>query len=70
MRRCRVTKAAGEAGRTAPRTVAGVLTCVTDNVDVVDGIRRLRDTGVTDLMAAPFGTPDEQIRTPRVLEGQ
>ena len=31
--------------------------------EVAQAIRRLESTGITDLMLAPFGTPDEQRRT-------
>jgi F420-dependent oxidoreductase-like protein len=100
-----VTKASAEAGRPAPRVVAGLLACVTHDEDgareriaeqfglagqvpeyravldregaqgpadvvivgneetVLDGVQQLRDSGVTDFMAAPFGTAEEQRRT-------
>jgi alkanesulfonate monooxygenase SsuD/methylene tetrahydromethanopterin reductase-like flavin-dependent oxidoreductase (luciferase family) len=31
--------------------------------EVAQAIRRLESTGITDLMLAPFGTPEEQDRT-------
>lgn len=97
------------AGRLAPRVVAGLPTCVTDDeagvrarIDeyfamagqvpeyravldregvagpgdiavvgdedaVLRQIDRLRDAGVTEFLAAPFGTPAEQARTLHLL---
>jgi alkanesulfonate monooxygenase SsuD/methylene tetrahydromethanopterin reductase-like flavin-dependent oxidoreductase (luciferase family) len=34
---------------------------------VARSIERIRDTGVTDILAAPIGTPAEQSRTTRTL---
>jgi F420-dependent oxidoreductase-like protein len=104
-----VTKAAESAGRPAPRVVAGLPVCVTDDEEgvrdrvaeqfgmagqvpeyravlqregvagpgevavvgdekaVAAAIARLADAGVTDYMAAPFGTPEEQRRTTEAL---
>jgi F420-dependent oxidoreductase-like protein len=104
-----VQRGAEGAGRPAPRVVAGVLVCVTDDPDGARGqiasryglagqvpeyravldregaagpqdvaaigdedavarhIRRLADAGVTELAAAPFGTPAEQSRTLALL---
>ena len=105
-----IFRAAQASGRRGPRIVAGVLVCVTDDVDsarsriaagyemagqvpeyrsvldreggaagpadvavigdeatVARGLRRYADTGVTELAAAPFGTPSEQGRTLAVL---
>ncbi|WP_328328739.1 TIGR03564 family F420-dependent LLM class oxidoreductase [Kribbella sp. NBC_00382] len=98
-------KAAAQARRSAPRVVAGLAVCVTDDADevrtrfgaqfamagqvpeyramldregvtspaellitgseaeVARAITRLASTGITDLMLAPFGTPEEQNRT-------
>ncbi|MET7327469.1 LLM class flavin-dependent oxidoreductase [Nonomuraea sp. NPDC005650] len=36
---------------------------VGDEAQVEGRLRRLRDAGVTDFFAAPFGSPDEQDRT-------
>ncbi len=104
-----IGKAAAEAGRPAPRVVAGLPVCVTDAADdvrariaeqfalaaqvpeyratfdregaagpqdvaiigteteVARALARLRDAGVTEFMAAPYGTADEQDRTVAVL---
>ncbi|MDX6291566.1 MAG: hypothetical protein QOH50_641 [Kribbellaceae bacterium] len=104
-----ISKAAADAGRPAPRTVAGLAVCVTDDAEgvrarfadefamagqvpeyramldregvagpgdvlivgndeaVARSIERIRDTGVTDILAAPIGTPAEQSRTTRTL---
>ena len=40
---------------------------VGDEDAVAAGIHRLRDAGVSEFMAAPFGTDEEQQRTTRVL---
>lgn len=106
-----ITKAAAEAGRQAPRVVAGVPVCVTDTADdvrariaeefalaaqvpeyratldregaagpqdvaivgteteVARSLTRYRDAGVTEFMAAPYGTADEQDRTVDLLAG-
>lgn len=106
-----ITKAAAEAGRQAPRVVAGVPVCVTDTADdvrariaeefalaaqvpeyratldregaagpqdvaiigtekeVARSLARYRDAGVTEFMAAPYGTADEQNRTVDLLAG-
>lgn len=106
-----ISAAALTAGRPAPRVVAGLLVCVTNEESVVRGriaetfglagqvpeyravldregaagpqdvvivgdegkvtrdLRRLADTGVTDFMAAPFGTRHEQQRTIDALAG-
>lgn len=100
-----ITKAAADAGRPAPRVVAGLLVCVTGTADdvhariaeqfalagqvpeyratldregvagpqdvavvgteteVAQALSRLRDAGVTEFMAAPYGDADEQNRT-------
>ncbi|MEU8145932.1 TIGR03564 family F420-dependent LLM class oxidoreductase [Nonomuraea sp. NPDC048901] len=100
-----VTKAAQSAGRPAPRVIAGLAVCVTDDevgvrgrvaeqfalagqvpeyramldregvagpqdvvivgdeAAVAEGIGRLAEAGVTEYLAAPFGTPEEQHRT-------
>ncbi|WP_439656710.1 TIGR03564 family F420-dependent LLM class oxidoreductase [Lentzea sp. HUAS TT2] len=100
-----ITKAAADAGRPAPRVVAGLLVCVTGTADdvrariaeqfalagqvpeyramldregvagpqdvavvgteteVAQALSRLRDAGVTEFMAAPYGDADEQDRT-------
>jgi Luciferase-like monooxygenase/SnoaL-like domain len=105
----KLMRAAQEAGRRAPRVVAGLLVCVTDDPDgareqiasqfapaggvpeyravldregaagpqdvaaigneaaVMRQLRRLADAGVTELVAAPFGTADEQARTQSLL---
>jgi len=104
-----ITKAAADAGRPAPRVVAGLPVCVTDTVEdvrariaeqfalaaqvpeyratldregaagpqdvaivgteteVARALARLRDAGVTEFMAAPYGTADEQNRTVDLL---
>lgn len=104
-----ITAASAAAGRPAPRVVAGLLVCVTndeaagrawvaerfglagqvpeyravldregaagpadvvlvgDENDVAGQLRRLRDAGVTEFMAAPFGVAEEQRRTMAVL---
>jgi F420-dependent oxidoreductase-like protein len=104
-----ITKAAATGGRPAPRVVAGLLTCVTNNADAVrdrvtdqfalagqvpeyramldrEGVAspgdvviagdedtvtrhldRLSDAGVTEFMAVPYGTAEEQHRTTNVL---
>jgi F420-dependent oxidoreductase-like protein len=106
-----ITNAAAAAGRPAPRVVAGLLICVTDDEAAVrarvagqfalagqvpeyramldregmtgpgdlviagdeDKVARrldqLRDAGVTEFMAAPYGTAEEQDRTTAVLAG-
>lgn len=100
-----INKAAADAGRPAPRVVAGLPVCVTDTADevrsriaeqfalaaqvpeyratldregaagpqdvaivgteteVAQALTRFRDLGVTEFMAAPYGTADEQNRT-------
>ncbi|MEV3961712.1 TIGR03564 family F420-dependent LLM class oxidoreductase [Nocardia sp. NPDC050193] len=100
-----ITKAAADAGRPAPRVVAGLPVCVTDTPDevrariaeqfapagqvpeyratldregaagpqdiaivgteteVTQTLTRLHDAGVTEFMAAPYGTTYEQNRT-------
>jgi alkanesulfonate monooxygenase SsuD/methylene tetrahydromethanopterin reductase-like flavin-dependent oxidoreductase (luciferase family) len=40
---------------------------VGDEDDVAAGLQRLRDAGVSEFMAAPFGTDEEQQRTTRLL---
>jgi F420-dependent oxidoreductase-like protein len=104
-----LTKAAAEAGRPAPRIVAGLPVCVTDAPDdarariaeryalaaqvpeyratfdregvagpqdvaivgteteVAQSLTRFRDAGVTEFMAAPYGTVDERGRTVGLL---
>jgi F420-dependent oxidoreductase-like protein len=104
-----VTKAAADAGRPAPRIVAGLAVCVTADEQsvrarfaeqfalagqvpeyramldregatspadvllvgtestIAAAISRIADTGATDLMLAPIGTPDEQRRTTDAL---
>jgi F420-dependent oxidoreductase-like protein len=104
-----ITKAAANAGRRAPRVVAGLPVCVTDTADdarariaeqfalaaqvpeyratlhregaagpqdvaivgteteVAQSLTRFRDAGVTEFMAAPYGTVDEQSRTVGLL---
>ncbi|WP_054812568.1 TIGR03564 family F420-dependent LLM class oxidoreductase [Nocardia arizonensis] len=100
-----LTAAAADAGRHAPRVVAGLPVCVTDapddarariadqyalaaqvpeyratldregaagpqdvaivgnEIEVARSLSRFRDAGVTEFMAAPYGTVDEQGRT-------
>lgn len=100
-----ITAAAADAGRPAPRIVAGLPVCVTNQADSVrariaedfalaaqvpeyratldregaagaqdvaivgtdtevgTALARLRDAGVTEFIAAPYGTGDEQART-------
>jgi F420-dependent oxidoreductase-like protein len=41
-----------------------------DETQVERQLRRLRDAGVTDFFAAPFGSPDEQDRTIDVIASQ
>jgi F420-dependent oxidoreductase-like protein len=107
-----ITRAAESAGRPAPRVVAGLPVCVTDDEagargriaeqfglagqvpeyramldregvagpqdvavvgdekTVARGLARLADAGVTDCLAAPFGTLVEQDRTVRALAGR
>jgi F420-dependent oxidoreductase-like protein len=104
-----ITKAAADAGRQAPRVVAGLPVCVTDTADdvrariaeqfalaaqvpeyratldregvagpqdvaivgteteVAQSLARFRDAGVTEFMAVPYGTADEQSRTVDLL---
>ncbi|MFI5781473.1 TIGR03564 family F420-dependent LLM class oxidoreductase [Nocardia sp. NPDC051570] len=104
-----ITEAAADAGRQAPRVVAGLPVCVTDTADdvrariaeqfalaaqvpeyratldregaagpqdvaivgtetgVAQALTRFRDAGVTEFMAAPYGTTDEQNRTVDLL---
>jgi F420-dependent oxidoreductase-like protein len=104
-----ITKAAERAGRPAPRVVAGLVVCVTNDEpavrdriaadfavagqvpeyrsvldregatgpqDVVivgteakieSALAKLADAGVTDFIAAPYGTPEEQSRTIEVM---
>jgi F420-dependent oxidoreductase-like protein len=104
-----ITKAAADAGRPAPRTVAGLAVCVTDDAEgvrarfadefamagqvpeyramldregvagpgdvlivgddeaVARSLERIRETGVTEILAAPIGTPAEQTRTTTTL---
>lgn len=104
-----ITKAAADAGRQAPRIVAGLPVCVTDTADdvrariaeqfalaaqvpeyratldreaaagpqdvaivgtenaVTHALARFRDAGVTEFMAAPYGTAVEQHRTVDLL---
>ncbi|MFD0205398.1 MULTISPECIES: TIGR03564 family F420-dependent LLM class oxidoreductase [Saccharothrix] len=106
-----ITKAAADAGRPAPRVVAGLPVCVTDAADdvrtriaeqfalaaqvpeyratldregatgpqdvavvgteteVARALARFRDAGVTEFLAAPYGTADEQDRTVDLLVG-
>jgi alkanesulfonate monooxygenase SsuD/methylene tetrahydromethanopterin reductase-like flavin-dependent oxidoreductase (luciferase family) len=40
-----------------------------DEDAITQQIDRLRDTGITDLMLAPIGTPTEQQRTMEFLSG-
>jgi alkanesulfonate monooxygenase SsuD/methylene tetrahydromethanopterin reductase-like flavin-dependent oxidoreductase (luciferase family) len=40
-----------------------------DEAAVTRGVLRLADAGVTDFMAAPFGTPEEQDRTLGLVAG-
>jgi hypothetical protein len=40
---------------------------VGDDDAVARSIERIRDTGVTEMLAAPIGTPAEQSRTTRTL---
>ncbi len=105
----RVTAAAEEAGRPAPRIVAGLPVCFTgdesdtrrrigewfamaaevpeyraildregatgpqevalagDETAIARGLRRLAAAGVSEFIAAPFGTEEEQARTVRLL---
>ncbi|GLY68360.1 TIGR03564 family F420-dependent LLM class oxidoreductase [Amycolatopsis taiwanensis] len=104
-----ITKAAANAGKPAPRVVAGLPVCVTDTADdvrariaeqfalaaqvpeyratldregvtgpedvavvgseteVARALSRFHDAGVTEFMAAPYGTADEQNRTVDLL---
>jgi alkanesulfonate monooxygenase SsuD/methylene tetrahydromethanopterin reductase-like flavin-dependent oxidoreductase (luciferase family) len=104
-----LTKAAANAGRQAPRVVAGLPVCVTDTADdvrariaeqyalaaqvpeyratfdregvagpqdvaivgteteVAQSLARFREAGVTEFMAAPYGTANEQNRTVDLL---
>ncbi|MCO1654951.1 TIGR03564 family F420-dependent LLM class oxidoreductase [Pseudonocardia humida] len=48
---------------------AGGVAVVGDEDAVLRQVHRLRDAGATEFLAAPFGTPDEQRRTLRVLAG-
>ncbi|OLF07948.1 TIGR03564 family F420-dependent LLM class oxidoreductase [Actinophytocola xanthii] len=50
-------------GATGPQDVAIVGT----ETEVARSLAQLRDAGVTELMAAPFGTTDEQARTVDIL---
>lgn len=50
-------------GVNGPRDVAIVGT----ETDVAQALGRFRDTGVTEFMASPYGTPDEQNRTVDLL---
>jgi len=50
-------------GADGPQDVA----IVGDEAAVAAGVRRIRDAGVTELLAAPFGTVEEQLRTVRLL---
>jgi F420-dependent oxidoreductase-like protein len=52
-------------GVSAPADIA----IVGDETAVVREVLWLRDAGVTDFMAAPFGTAEEQLRTLSVLSG-
>ncbi|MET8005046.1 hypothetical protein [Nonomuraea glycinis] len=54
-----ITRAAESAGSPAPRVAAGLPVCVTED-----------EAGVTDFLAAPFGTVAEQDRTVRALAGR
>jgi F420-dependent oxidoreductase-like protein len=47
----------------------GEVAVVGDEDAVLRHLRRLRDAGATEFLAAPFGSPDEQRRTVRVLAG-
>ncbi|HEX6358937.1 TIGR03564 family F420-dependent LLM class oxidoreductase [Actinophytocola sp.] len=40
-----------------------------DEAEVVKQLDRLRDAGVTDFLAVPYGSPAEQVRTLTVLAG-
>jgi F420-dependent oxidoreductase-like protein len=104
-----IVKAAADAGRQAPRVVAGLPVCVTDTAgdvrariaeqfalaaqvpeyratldregvagpqdvaivgtetEVAQSLTRFRDAGVTEFMAAPYGTANEQNRTVDLL---
>jgi F420-dependent oxidoreductase-like protein len=104
-----ITAAAADAGRPAPRIVAGLPVCVTDTADdvrariadqfalagqvpeyratldregaagpgdvaivgteteVAQALARFREVGVTEFLAAPYGTADEQHRTVGLL---
>jgi hypothetical protein len=40
---------------------------VGDEISIEKQLDRIRDTGATDLMLAPIGTPEEQTRTTEFL---
>ena len=42
---------------------------VGDEAAVADHLGRIRDAGVTDFLAVPYGSPEEQVRTMTVLAG-
>lgn len=52
-------------GATAP----GDVVVVGDESTVVKQLDRIRDAGVTDFLAVPYGSADEQVRTLSVLAG-
>jgi alkanesulfonate monooxygenase SsuD/methylene tetrahydromethanopterin reductase-like flavin-dependent oxidoreductase (luciferase family) len=47
----------------------GDVVVVGDEDAVTGQLDRIRDAGVTDFLAVPYGSPEEQLRTLRVLAG-